>query len=224
MWQLYTLFLRYSYSCISSYVTPIPHHVSPLYLIICHPYISLASAPITLFIPLMPFLYSYALRYHILPIPLCYPSLPLPTPLPIPLSIGIGDIIEIAVEHQCKLYDNIRVVSNYMRFDDKVRKRGRVGVGGGLLSLSKEYGDRVTAPHWIPITGNSRLDSSGSQPICHQSSLVACNLPCCTLLHAASICIFPLLHAIPIFLFLQIRIIYHRLLIISDKYPPIEYF
>ena len=43
-----------------------------------------------------------------------------------------------------------------------------------------------------------------------QASLVAFNLHECTLLHAASICIFLLFHSILIFLFLKIIIIYHR--------------
>ena len=52
----------------------------------------------------------------------------------------------------------------------------------------------------------------------YQVLLVACYLQECTILHAASICICLLFHTIPIFLFLQIRIIYHRLLIISNSH------
>lgn len=36
-------------------------------------------------------------------------------------SAGLGDIIELTIErYYCPLYDNMKVVSNYMSFDDQV--------------------------------------------------------------------------------------------------------
>ncbi len=36
-------------------------------------------------------------------------------------SAGLGDIIELVIKQQSKMYDNIKVVSNYMDFNHQVR-------------------------------------------------------------------------------------------------------
>ncbi len=35
-------------------------------------------------------------------------------------SAGLGDIITEAIQHQVVLYDNIKIVANFMKFDKKV--------------------------------------------------------------------------------------------------------
>ena len=36
------------------------------------------------------------------------------------LSAGIGDVIEAVIRQQVKLYDNVKVVANYMEFNEQV--------------------------------------------------------------------------------------------------------
>ena len=36
-------------------------------------------------------------------------------------SAGLGDLIHVLLDQQAKDHDNIKVVSNYMRFDEQVR-------------------------------------------------------------------------------------------------------
>ena len=63
-------------------------------------------------------------------------------------SAGLGDLIHVMLDQQAKDHDNIKVVSNYMRFDEEVKELCHA-------SLNELFLPSVLGHHFVFFSSNS---------------------------------------------------------------------